>query len=73
MRPPGSLREKKAAGTLSSSGFGFSLPWRFTDTVAHPENLFCAHTLRVIEKQNKKSQPHTHTFSRHTFLIFFAF
>jgi len=33
---------------------------RFTDTVAHPENLFCAHTLRVIDKQNKKSTLHAH-------------
>jgi len=60
-RPLGSLREKKATGALPSSGLGFSLPWRFTDTVAHPENLFCAHTLRVLDKQNKKIN-RTHTF-----------
>lgn len=34
VRPLGSLREKKAAGALHSSGLGFSLPWRLTDTVA---------------------------------------
>jgi len=76
MRPPGSPREKKAAGTLSSSGFGFSLPWRFTDTVAHTENLFCAHTLRITDKQNRKkiNPPRTLIFETlsHTFSLFFS-
>jgi hypothetical protein len=69
LRPLVSLREKKATGTLPSSGLGFSLPWRFTDTVAHPENLFCAHAPRH-RKTKIKNQPHTHIFETHVSHIF---